>query len=160
MSDAIAQLLALRRMRERQAATAFETARRKHREQEAHVAALEQQQEALTVETRTRIESMYRSCIGTAMTGGDLERLTGAVDRLNIRMTETRVMVAGQRQHRDYLSDEAEKARQTRVQRERTVRKLEHLLEDLESEAARAAEVAAESELDGTAGVRPEGRDA
>lgn len=151
MTDALTKLLALRRMRERQAAAAFEKAAGKHRAQSEHVAGLERRQAAFLVETRERISGLYAGCVGSRMSRGDLERLTATVDHLNHCQTEMRVMVAGQRQLRDHLANEAESARQARIARERTVRKLEFLLDDMASDAARAAEAAAEAELDGQA---------
>lgn len=148
MTDQLAKLLDLRRLRERQATADQQRAARRHATQAAHVQSVEAREREVIRDADQRIEQLYADVIGAALSLADLERLAADIDRQRQRKVDMRIELASQRQHREHLAAEAEKARQALLSRQRTVRKLEGMADEMAKTAVSLAEAKAENDLE------------
>jgi hypothetical protein len=147
-TQALEQLLALRRLRERQASSALARALARQQEQERQLAEMKQQQRALAEAVVARISAIYQASIDSLFLPGELDILVAAVDHQYRLEAEMQTAVQAAQALLATLTQETEQARRLMQERSRTVQKLDSLATEFRAAADARAEIVEESEAE------------
>lgn len=148
MTQAIAQLLALRRMREQQAAAQLQSVVARHRQQQDLLAEMKVREQETAVAVASRIAELYRLCVNDRLSRGDLDLLAAKVNGQYLLEAEMHAAVAGAGKTLAAMAVDVDAARRLLLDRSRNVQKLDLIQDNLRMAAERAAEIAAEAEAE------------